>query len=104
MEIVMGRTCPTYVEQVRQLTEKWSKFRRCLRREDQVEFDRLLRSVRYYSPSSTYQCSDDPREPVVLSILLDLQKRLAQIEAKLKMPDVAGENPAQLSLTENGES
>jgi hypothetical protein len=98
----MGRTVPTYTEQVAQLTEKWSKFRRCLRREDQVEFDRLLRSVRYYSPSAMYQCSDDPREPVVLSILVDLQKRLAAIEAKLKMPDMVGENPAQLSLT--GES
>ena len=97
----MGRTVPTYIDQLAQLTEKWSKFRRCLRREDREDFDRLLRSVRHYSPSATYQCSDDIREPVILSILLDLQKRLAAMEAKLKMPG-AIEEPAQLSLT--GES
>jgi hypothetical protein len=58
----MGRTVPTYAEQVREIEAKWAKFRRALRREDQLHFDRLLRSVRYYSASATYQCSDDPRE------------------------------------------
>jgi hypothetical protein len=80
----MGRTVPTYVQQVREIEAKWAKFRRALRREDQLHFDRLLRSVRHYSPSATYQCSDDPRESVMISILLDLEKRLAEIEEKLK--------------------
>lgn len=96
----MGRTVPTYVEQVSQLEAKWSKFRRCLRREDREDFDRLLRSVRYYVPSASYQCSDDPRESVVLSILLALEKRLTAIEEKLKMPNAAKEEPTQLLLTE----
>jgi hypothetical protein len=95
----MGRTVPTYIDQVRQIEAKWSKFRRVLRREDRVHFDRLLRSVRQYSPSGTYQASDDPRESVVLSVLLDLEKRLAAIEEQLKIPDVSRENPVeQLSL------
>jgi hypothetical protein len=81
----MGRTVPTFVEQVKQLEDKWSKFRRCLRAEDRVQFDRLLHSVRYYTPSATYQCSDDPREAVVLSILIDLQKRLTVLEEKMKV-------------------
>jgi hypothetical protein len=78
----MSRTVPTYVNQIAAIEEKWSKFRRCLRREDQIHFDRLLRSVRYYTPSGMYQCADDPRESIILSILLDLQKRLAEIEKK----------------------
>jgi hypothetical protein len=95
----MGRTVPTYIDQVRQIEAKWSKFRRVLRREDRVHFDRLLRSVRQYSPSGMYQASDDPRESVVLSILLDLQKRLAAIEETLKLPDASEENPVeQISL------
>jgi hypothetical protein len=81
----MGRTVPTFVEQVKQLEDKWSKFRRCLRAEDRVQFDRLLHSVRFYTPSATYQCSDDPREAVVLSILIDLQKRLTVLEEKMKI-------------------
>ena len=94
----MGRTVPTYVDQVREIEAKWAKFRRVLRREDQIHFDRLLRSVRQYSPSGMYQGSDDPRESVVLSILLDLQKRLAVIEASLKLADPSEENPEQVSL------
>src|SRR5450755_4113666 len=96
----MGRTVPTYVEQVREIEAKWAKFRRALRREDQLNFDRLLRSVRQYSPSATYQCSDDPREAVVLSILLDLQKRLTAIEEKLKSVGVNEELPNLLPFTD----
>jgi hypothetical protein len=81
----MGRTVTTFVEQVKQLEDKWSKFRRCLRTEDRIQFDRLLLSVRYHTPSATYQCSDDPREAVMLSILIDLQKRLAALEEKVKV-------------------
>ena len=81
----MGLAVPTYVQQVREIEAKWAKFRRALRREDQLHFDRLLRSVRHYSPSATYQCSDDPRESVMISILLDLQKRLAELRRKLKI-------------------
>jgi hypothetical protein len=84
----MGRTVPTYVQQISQQTEKWAKFRRALRREDQLHFDRLVSSTRYYSPSGMFQVADDPRESIVLSILLDIQKRVAAIEARLKMPDV----------------
>ncbi len=101
----MGRTVPTYIVQIREIEAKWAKFRRVLRREDQIHFDRLLRSVRQYSPSGMYQGSDDPRESVVLSILLDLQKRLAMIEEKLKVSNASEEHPVeQLSFPKNEES
>lgn len=81
----MGRTVPTYVQLISEQAAKWSKFRRALRREDQMHFDRLIASVRYYSPAGAFQTSDDPRESIVLSMLLDLQKRVAELEARLKM-------------------
>jgi hypothetical protein len=83
----MGRTVPTYVQLISEQTEKWYKFRRALRREDQLHFDRLVASTRFYSPAGTFQTSDDPREAIVLSMLLDLQKRVAGLEARLKMPE-----------------
>jgi hypothetical protein len=80
---------------------KWAKFRRALRREDQLHFDRLLRSVRYYTPSAAYQCSDDPRDSVMVSILLDSEKRLAEIEEKLKLTDTDEEREdAQLPFAD----
>jgi hypothetical protein len=89
----MGRTVPTYVQLISEQAEKWSKFRRALRREDQLHFDRLIASTRYYSPAGTFQTSDDPRESIVLSMLLDFQKRLAALEARLKMPEVNAPAP-----------
>jgi hypothetical protein len=82
----MGRTVPTYVSLISQIATKWSKFRRVLRREDQFHFDRLLRAVRYFAPAGMYQCSDDPRESVVLSMFLSHEKRVAAMEERLKMP------------------
>ncbi len=59
----MGRTVPTYIEQVSQLTEKWSKFRRCTRGARTVLIlTGCCGVVRYYGPPAAYQASDDPRE------------------------------------------
>ena len=99
----MGRTVPTFVEQVRNLAEEWSKYRRCLRFEDRDHFDRMLRSVRYYTPSAMFQCSNDPREPVVVSILLDFQKRIAALEGKLKISGEVDVPPEQIPLRQPSE-
>jgi hypothetical protein len=45
--------------------------------------------------------SVDVRESVALSILLDLQKRLAVIEAKLAVQDVEESTTAELVFPEN---
>ena len=45
----MGRTVPTFVQLIQQAAERWKKFRRALRREDQPHFDRrypLIREAR----------------------------------------------------------
>jgi hypothetical protein len=80
----MGRTVPTFVQLIEQASEHWSKFRRALRREDQVHFDKLFLSVRCYTQAATYQCHDNPMEAILLSIALDLQKRLDAIERLLQ--------------------
>jgi hypothetical protein len=90
----MGRTVPSYVQLMHAVFAKWQKFRRVLRREDQFHFDRLVRAVKYFAPAGMYQCSDDPRESVVLSMLLNHETRIAATEARLKMPEVHA-SPAQ---------
>ena len=76
----MGRTVPTFVQLVREAEQRWAKFRRALRREDQPHFDRLFHSVRAYTQAATYQCHDNPMEAILLSIALDLEKRVAALE------------------------
>ena len=67
----MGRTVPTFVQLIQQAAERWKKFRRALRREDQPHFDRLFVRVRCYTQAATYQCHDNPMEAILLSIALD---------------------------------
>lgn len=76
----MGRTVPTFVQLVEQTVQRWAKFRRALRREDQEHFDHLFLRVRCYTQAATYQCHDNPMEAILLSIALDQEKRLSALE------------------------
>jgi hypothetical protein len=87
----MGRTVPTFVQLVEEASQQWAKFRRALRREDQPHFDQLFRSVRSYTQAATYQCHDNPMEAILLSMALDLQKRLHTIEQFLRQTGMEDE-------------
>ena len=97
----MGRTVPTFVQLVQQEAERWKKFRRALRREDQPHFDRLFVRVRCYTQAATYQCHDNPMEAILLSIALDQEKRLYGIEKVLQnagvLCEIARMDPRPLS-------
>jgi hypothetical protein len=62
----MGRTVPTFVQLIQEAAERWKKFRRALRREDQPHFDRLFVRVRCYTQAATYQAHDNPMEAEAL--------------------------------------
>lgn len=76
----MGRTVPTFRQLIEEAAAHWAKFRRALRREDQQHFDRLFHRARCYCQAATYQCHDNPMEAILLSIVLDLEKRLSRLE------------------------
>lgn len=79
----MGRTVPTFCQLIGETAQRWAKFRRALRREDQEHFDRLFLSVRCYTQAATYQCNDNPMEAILLSIAVDQEKRLSNLEKLL---------------------
>ncbi len=79
----MGRTVPTFRQLIEQVAQRWAKFRRALRREDQEHFDRLFLRVRSYTQAATYQCTDNPMEAILLSIALDQEKRLQALEQQV---------------------
>jgi len=88
----MGRTVPTFVQLVEQATQRWSKFRRALRREDQGHFDRLFVRVRCYTQAATYQCHDNPMESHSSFYRTRPGKTLVPIENVLKNAGVLCEN------------
>jgi hypothetical protein len=80
----MGRTVPTFRQLIEETVQRWAKFRRALRREDQEHFDRLFLCIRCYVQAATYQCNDNPMEAILLSIALDQEKRLSALEKLLR--------------------
>src|SRR5260370_5496047 len=92
----MGRTVPTFVQLIQQAAQRWNKFRRALRREDQPHFDRLFVRVRCYTQAATYKCHDNPMEAILLSIALDHEKRLDAVEKVLQNAGVLCEIAARM--------
>ena len=76
----MGRTNPTYRDLVSRYEASLAPYRRGLRREDQVHFDRLFDQARQHADAATFQHDSDPASMVLLSVLLAHERRLAALE------------------------
>ena len=80
----MGRTVLPYSHVWEEERSRWQKFRRALRREDQVQFDRLFESARLHLQAGVYASNPWPLESILLSMLLEHQKALCALEERLK--------------------
>jgi len=81
----MGRTIATFHQLIEQTRARFAPFRRALRREDQQVFDELFERAKYYAASGTMEAGAEPFEAVVLSFLLEQQKSLRALEARLRL-------------------
>uniref|UniRef100_A0A7V4G978 DUF8156 domain-containing protein n=1 Tax=Desulfobacca acetoxidans TaxID=60893 RepID=A0A7V4G978_9BACT len=86
----MGRTVLPYSQMWEEERERWRKFRRALRQEDQVHFDRLFEAARLHLQAGVYAAHPWPLETMLLAMLLEQEKalshladRLARLEAKI---------------------
>jgi uncharacterized protein YydD (DUF2326 family) len=80
----MGRTVLPFSRVLEQEVQEWRKFRRGLRREDQQFFDRLFEEARLHVQAGVYASSPWPFETILLSILIEHEKALVELRAKLK--------------------
>ena len=79
----MGRTNPTYRDALRAIEERWSDFRRALRRRDQPRFDRLFTYAREHADASGLLNHRNPLLPALFSIDLEQEARLDEHEERL---------------------
>lgn len=71
------RLAPTYQRALEQRLERWEAFGRLLRdEEERAAFMALTRSARRHVAEATYVGSPDLLESILLSVLLDLARRL----------------------------
>ncbi len=80
----MGRTVATFTQLIYEEMERWKKFRRALRKEDQQVLDELFSYARYHSQAGSYMSGAIPFESIVISILIEEHKRLKELEKKIE--------------------
>jgi hypothetical protein len=79
----MGRTLPTFNMYLESEMAQWRSFRRALRREDQQAFDRLFKLSRRHMAEAAYAARPVPFDALVMTILLEQQKELERLRARL---------------------
>jgi hypothetical protein len=79
----MGRTNATYRDLLTGIEERWQPYRRALRRRNQPHFDRLFEHARSHADAGGYLNHDEPLFPILISILLEQERRLRELEAEL---------------------
>jgi|UniRef100_A0A7C5ALV7 hypothetical protein len=79
----MGRTVLPYSQVWEEERERWRKFRRALRKEDQAHFDRLFEAARLHLQAGVYAAHPWPLESMLLAMLLEHEKALSRLSERL---------------------
>ncbi|MXV61883.1 hypothetical protein GS429_07400 [Natronorubrum sp. JWXQ-INN-674] len=85
----MGRTNPTYRDALRAIEERWTEFRRVLRRRDQPRFDQLFEYAREHADAGGLLNHQNPLLPALLSVDLEQEARLDAHEERLEELEAA---------------
>lgn len=77
----MGRTVPTYRQALEERMKRWDAFGRLLTTpEERAAFRAIQTGARRYAAQATYVGSPDLLESILLSVLLDLARRIPPSE------------------------
>jgi len=80
----MGRTVLPFSKVLEEEFQEWKKFRRALRKEDQLFLDRLFERARLHVQAGVYASRPWPFETILISILLEHEKALVELKEKLR--------------------
>jgi hypothetical protein len=90
----MGRTNPTFRDLLGRIENRWSDYRRALRRDERPAFDRLFAYGRRHADACGVQNPRDPFDAILLSIALgqerridELRDRVAELEGRIAERD-----------------
>ena len=76
----MGRNNDTFTLVIDTSKENWSKFRRALRKEDQLLFDELWRAPKIHLAAGAFLAHETPLETIFMAMLLEHYKRIKRLE------------------------
>jgi hypothetical protein len=85
----MGRTVAPFSRVLEAEFESWNKFRRAMRREDQEAMDALFAAAKYHVAAMVYASRLTPLEAILMGILVEHQKTLAQLKGRIRELEAA---------------
>ena len=80
----MGRTLPSITQAFLQEQESLARFRRALRKSDQIALDDLLASARQHLAAAAYAAHPLPFETFLLAMLVEEHKRVLRLQQLLE--------------------
>ena len=80
----MGRTLPSITQAFLAEQESLGRFRRALRREDQLALDDLLASARHHLAAAAYASHLLPFETLLLAMLVEEHKQVLDLRRQLE--------------------
>jgi hypothetical protein len=83
----MGTTDLTFSQVLEHEIQEWEKFRRALRKEDQHFLDGLFEKARLHAEAGFSVSRPWPFETILISILLEHEKALAELKSKLNVQE-----------------
>lgn len=92
----MGRTLPTFRNLIELFGLEWNDFKRALRHDDKEAFEELLNHARKHGASGTNMVNPNPFEPIVISILIEHEKSIRNLNKKSENNDLDFINASDL--------
>ena len=80
----MGRTLPSITMAFLQEQASFNRFRRALRRSDQLALDDLFAAARQHLAAASYAAHSLPFETFLLAMLLEEHKRVLQLSSAVE--------------------
>jgi len=86
----MERKDLPFSQVLEQEIQEWKKFRRALRKEDQKFLDGFFEKAMLHVEAGVLASRPWPFETILISILLEHEKALAELKSKLKTKETQG--------------
>lgn len=80
----MGRTLPSITQSLSEEQAAFSRFRRALRRSDQLALDELFIAARQHLAAAAYSANLLPMETFLLSMLLEEHKEVIRLRSRVE--------------------
>jgi hypothetical protein len=79
----MGRTLPSAAQNLQEEEAAFSRFRRALRRQDQLALDELFVAAKQHTAAAQYASHALPFEVMLLAMLLEEHKEVRRLRERL---------------------